>query len=55
MRNMWRWHGSVLEIHMLQLGFRGTFLGVPIIRTIVFEGLCWGVPIIQGLGSRVLL
>ena len=23
----------------------GTFLGVPIIRTIVFWGLCWGSPI----------
>ena len=33
----------------------GTFLGVPIIRTIVFGGLCWG-PLILGsyhIGFRV--
>ena len=28
------------------LGFRGTFLGVPIIRTIVFRGPYWGPPIL---------
>ena len=28
------------------LGFRVTFLGVPIIRTIVFLGLYWGPPIL---------
>ena len=29
---------------------RGTYLGVPIIRTIVFWGLYWG-PLILGSGS----
>ena len=27
------------------LKIRGTLLGVPIMRTIVFWGLCWGLPI----------
>ena len=32
---------------------RGTFLGVPIIRTIVFWGLYWGLPIL-GIYQMVL-
>ena len=34
--------------------FRGTILGVPIIRTIVFWGLYWGPPILRKLPYSII-
>ena len=44
---MWRQRFLLAALSRAKRGFpkiRGTFLGVPIIRTIVFWGLYWGPP-----------